>query len=482
MSPTNFFLDFDNLFQTNPAERFGTDELDSFDEEFAALLSSFVNTTPLPSATPMVKQDLPEKTFEQIGETFTKVSQTPIIFDSVIDSAKPATQEFPKINQILQPTNLFRAEEINLPVSDDTPTQIKLPEAMEIEDTTPPFNPPQITSDDVPKAAETVDNTFHFVKENPEVKSNLMTAENKTSNLIIAENKTAESQNKPEFSPSALEQSKQIETQKESDLPIQSALHAGFEPKTSDNSKKVLVVDREVKIEKPHKTSKQLEFEKKKQFFPIVQVDEITETAKPKASANFQTVLENFTELNENPTPLLKKIKLESGSTAFYEQPAGQENFTKELSFTESQPITFEQFVENVPEQVIEPMILLAKETGKTDAPRTIKIKLNPEELGTVEISLEGSPSGKLHAELLTETKTAEAVLNSNITELQKALEISGWQVETLTVSCKDTNSGQPEKQSQQAEKPRNFNNSSFISESETVSTEADDRLLSVRV
>lgn len=473
MSPTNFFLDFDTLFQINPAERFGTDELESFDEEFAALFSSFVNIAPLPSATPMVKENLPEmtkenlpeKTFEQTIETFVGLPQAQISFDSAIDNAKPAPQEFPTLNQILQPNKLFQAEYIELPSSDNTPIQKRASDTVEIKK---PLQP--ILSDDSPKLPEISDDTPQLIKEHSHLKPK----------LTVVENKNSETQDKTEFSPLPLEQGKRIETLKESDLPAQTTLHRVIEPITSDDSKKIFVIDKDVKIEKQPKISKQLEFETKKQFFPIVQAVEAAETAKPKASANFQTVLENFTESKESHLPL-KKIKLESGSTAFYEKHTNQENFANELPVTESQPITFEQFVENVPEQIIEPMIVLAKETGKPDATRTVKIKLNPEELGTVEINLEGTSSGKLHAEIVTETKTTEAVLNQNINELQKSLEHSGWQIETLTISCNDTNSGQSEKQSQQAEYRQDFDNPSFILESETDSAESDDRLLSVR-
>jgi hypothetical protein len=88
------------------------------------------------------------------------------------------------------------------------------------------------------------------------------------------------------------------------------------------------------------------------------------------------------------------------------------------------------------PENLLHPLLVMAESAAKNlNGHRSIKLKLYPEELGTVEIRLETDSNGALQAHLITETAEAKQVLSENLPQLHQQLQHAGWQVERLDVA-----------------------------------------------
>lgn len=85
----------------------------------------------------------------------------------------------------------------------------------------------------------------------------------------------------------------------------------------------------------------------------------------------------------------------------------------------------------------IEPRILgLAGLTQNGADKRILKMRLNPAELGGVEITLEKNSSGSISAHFQTESEKTRQILGESLVQLRISLENSGWQVGDLNISC----------------------------------------------
>lgn len=138
-------------------------------------------------------------------------------------------------------------------------------------------------------------------------------------------------------------------------------------------------------------------------------------------------------------------------------------------------------------EQVTEPLLTIAQRAFEEQKPQKLKIKLNPEELGEVEIRLETTADGKLHASLLAKSEVATGVLHQNLSQLQTALENSGWRVDQLNVSLAQTDNQSSSNQQHQHDS-QTQTNSDFAAEQsiqETAATDAapvnKNKIISVR-
>jgi len=91
----------------------------------------------------------------------------------------------------------------------------------------------------------------------------------------------------------------------------------------------------------------------------------------------------------------------------------------------------------------IEPRIIEIVNSNRSEADKKVlKIKLNPEELGSVEITLERNADGKMNAYFQTESEKTRQILNENLAQLRNSLENSGLQVGNLDISNNSFSSG----------------------------------------
>lgn len=126
----------------------------------------------------------------------------------------------------------------------------------------------------------------------------------------------------------------------------------------------------------------------------------------------------------------------------------------------------------------------------KTEKPQILKMRLNPAELGGVEIKIEKDEAGKINAHFRTEKEETRKILTENIAQLRDSLQDSGVQIDRVEVSC-DANSfagNEARENSSQAEKDAARNSFAQTSDSsgqantkEDLNSEKSNRLLSVR-
>ncbi len=103
------------------------------------------------------------------------------------------------------------------------------------------------------------------------------------------------------------------------------------------------------------------------------------------------------------------------------------------LPFSDASGKVFEQ---------VEPRIFEVAATMQSgEEKRFLKMKLNPAELGAVEITLEKNAAGEINAHFQTESETTRQVLSESLAQLRSSLENSGWQVGNLEISCDSSSS-----------------------------------------
>lgn len=133
----------------------------------------------------------------------------------------------------------------------------------------------------------------------------------------------------------------------------------------------------------------------------------------------------------------------------------------------------------------IEPKIIeLSTFVEKTEEKQLMKMRLNPAELGEVEIRLEKDASGKINAHIRTENETARNILSESLGQLRDALQNSGLNIEKLEVSCNpnQTNGNEGrENGSRQTETGREMNFGNVEKEDEKRAESAVDRLVNLR-
>jgi hypothetical protein len=98
----------------------------------------------------------------------------------------------------------------------------------------------------------------------------------------------------------------------------------------------------------------------------------------------------------------------------------------------------------------IEPRILgLIGSTQTGVDKRVLKMRLNPAELGAVEITLEKNSSGSISAHFQTENEKTRQILSESLMQLRASLENSGWHVGNLNISCGASSNGEGGTESQ---------------------------------
>lgn len=123
---------------------------------------------------------------------------------------------------------------------------------------------------------------------------------------------------------------------------------------------------------------------------------------------------------------------------------------------------------------------------GPGDEKRSIKIRLTPAELGTVEITLVRTADGVLDAHIHTDNPSTHSALKETLAQLRDSLENSGNKVGNLDTSCSDFSGGSSSRRDQQrvAENPAYrtvFPDVAAAVDSRAGSSESRDRLVSLQ-
>jgi flagellar hook-length control protein FliK len=91
--------------------------------------------------------------------------------------------------------------------------------------------------------------------------------------------------------------------------------------------------------------------------------------------------------------------------------------------------------------QVAPAIIELEKFIGQEKNMDSLKMRLSPAELGSVEITLIRNDDGSMSAQLMTETESAQSSLSESLSQLRESLESAGIQVEAIEIGCKSFSS-----------------------------------------
>jgi flagellar hook-length control protein FliK len=94
-------------------------------------------------------------------------------------------------------------------------------------------------------------------------------------------------------------------------------------------------------------------------------------------------------------------------------------------------------------------------------------MRLNPEELGSVEITIEKSSTGKITAHFQTESESTRQILQQGLEHLRTTLESTGSKVGDLKISCGSSSSNGNESS---GNKPQQFGSSESRSQRASVS------------
>ena len=90
--------------------------------------------------------------------------------------------------------------------------------------------------------------------------------------------------------------------------------------------------------------------------------------------------------------------------------------------------------------QIDAQMLQLADFPARKEGKQVLRMKLNPEELGTVEIQLEKTASGSISAHFRTDNDSAKHILTNNLEQLRESLQNLGMQVGQLDISNGNSN------------------------------------------
>ena len=143
------------------------------------------------------------------------------------------------------------------------------------------------------------------------------------------------------------------------------------------------------------------------------------------------------------------------------------------------------QVIRNVLDQV-EPKVLdLMTEFRTGNEKRVMKMRLNPAELGAVEITIEKGAGGRMSTHFQTESQHTRQILSESLSQLRESLERSGINVGDMEISCGSFSSAGSE---ERRDKPQKFGTAGSTSAGTTnfdgISTtedDATDRLVNLR-
>ncbi len=136
--------------------------------------------------------------------------------------------------------------------------------------------------------------------------------------------------------------------------------------------------------------------------------------------------------------------------------------------------------------QQVEPRVMqLSMAAALPGDKKVMKMRLNPAELGTVEITIEKSASGRISAVFHTENESTQRLLNDGLAHLRNSLENSGCQVGNLATSCNSTSANGSNGRDARPQNPGTAGEgSALVNDLEMNSTNEDDqqdRLVNLR-
>jgi hypothetical protein len=136
-----------------------------------------------------------------------------------------------------------------------------------------------------------------------------------------------------------------------------------------------------------------------------------------------------------------------------------------------------------IAEQINPHLLELAALTDKKNEKQTLKMRLHPAELGTIEIKLERNNAGTLNAFFKTETEGARTALTNNLEQLRDSLQNAGWQIGQMEItsgSFSSTAEQHREKHSRQTESAADPNFSRSSEQPDDMEQNSSNRLLSL--
>lgn len=120
-----------------------------------------------------------------------------------------------------------------------------------------------------------------------------------------------------------------------------------------------------------------------------------------------------------------------------------------------------------IAEQVTPELLQMAGLVEKKNGKEILKLRLNPAELGTVEITLEKNSSGVLSAHFKTENESARQALSNGLEQLRDTLQNNGWNIGQMEISNGSSSSTNHQPQQHNQQKSEWIENFSFNRSSE---------------
>ncbi len=210
-------------------------------------------------------------------------------------------------------------------------------------------------------------------------------------------------------------------------------------------------------------------------------VEKIIDPLKQDSASRLEEIFQNLnTGEKEQPKGEIKKTENEFNVSV---------NFDKFLENVSKDQKTVETVQSNqadpakIAEQINPQLLELAALTDRKNEKQTLKMRLHPAELGTVEIKLERNSSGTLNAYFQTETEGAREALTNNLDQLRDSLQNAGWQIGQMEItygSLSSTANQHRENASRQSESVENHNLDRSSEKPDDSDQNSSNRLLSL--
>lgn len=194
----------------------------------------------------------------------------------------------------------------------------------------------------------------------------------------------------------------------------------------------------EAKVLPEEEVKTEVKEEVKSEIVKVVEKTENKEVKVQEVKVDVKTETETDTE-DKKPEFRGQKVTLVKEQTSIEDQVAMMKSQSAIVSDVKEMPKN--ALVRNVMNQVVQGVKM---SVNMSDQGSEILIKLNPKQLGNVELKMafEGE---KLVAQIQVENQTVKSILESNLEDLRNALKDSGYSVEGLEVSVNQDDTEQRE-------------------------------------
>lgn len=140
-----------------------------------------------------------------------------------------------------------------------------------------------------------------------------------------------------------------------------------------------------------------------------------------------------------------------------------------------------------ITEQISPHLLELAAIVNKKQEKQSLKLRLHPAELGSVEVTVERNHNGTLNAFFQTDSESAKQFLGQNIEQLRSDLQSAGWKVGQMEITygsnsqtSHQQHQHQQENTARQSVPVENFNFSRSTDSPDSTTTKQQNRLLSL--